>query len=285
MVSRIKEGDENALKQAILDYKLIIMMIMPPMTDTSPTIVLEAIKDPSCLAIHPRTDESIQKLEDMMPPAEVPSGKDVTMNIDDLEPLTDEQRRQISELFEDMELVHEQLACTCSSLVILSRSLMLHQLVLLLKSSIRLLVQPNVAPGLFEEAKLGRQKMELPEEKHRQVKLMMIPTATSGRLAQEKPNSVTRLLATTVSFKILNRFADSTTQQEQQETYGVRPKQLTLCITGRKYMGAKPKLCWKENGEPLETMLKHHHQRRPPQSKKYVSARKNYHLADETSAK
>ena len=168
----------------------------------------------------------------------------------------EEQRRQISELFEDMELVHEQLACTCSLLAILSRSLTSYQLVLLLKSSIRPLVQLNVAPGLFEEAKLGQQRMELPEVQHRQVKLTMTPTATSGRLTQEKPNSITRLLATTVSLKILNRFADGTMQQEQQETYRVRPKQLTLCITGRKYMGGKDKTTlerkWRASGDDAE---------------------------------
>ena len=49
-----------------------------------------------------------------------------------------------------------------------------------------------------------QQRMELPKEQHRQVKLTMTPTATSGRLTQEKPNSVTRLLAAKVSFKILN---------------------------------------------------------------------------------
>ena len=177
----------------------------------------------------------------MMPPAEVPRGQDVVTNIDDMEPLTDKQRRQISELFEDMELAHEQLARTCSSLAILSRSLTSRQLVLLLKSSIRLLVQLNVAPGLFEEARLGGQKMELPEEKYRQVKLMMVPVATSGRLAQERPNSATRLLTATVAFKILNHFADGTMQKEQQETHGVRPKQLALCITGWKYLGDKDK--------------------------------------------
>ena len=83
--------------------------------------------------------------------------------------------------------------------------------------------------------------MELPEEKYRQVKLTMVLAATSGRLAQEKPNSVTRLLVATVSFKILNCFADGTMQREQQETYRVRPKQLALCITGRKYLGGKDK--------------------------------------------
>ena len=136
-----------------------------------------------------------------MPPAEVPRGQDMVTNIDDMEPLTDEQRRQISELFDNMELAHEQLARACSSLAILSISLTSHQLLLLLRSSIRLLVQLNVAPGLFEEARLGTQKMELPEEKYRQVKLTMVPVASSGRLAQERPNSVTRLLTATVLFK------------------------------------------------------------------------------------
>ena len=155
MEDRIKDEDENALKEAIIDCKTTITMVMPPMAEASPTIMLESIKDPSCLAIHPQTDANIQKLEDMMPPAEVPSGQDVATNINDMEPLTDEQRRQISELFEDMELAHEQLARTCSSLAILSRSLTSCQLVLLLKPSIRPLVQLNVAPGLFEGVKLG----------------------------------------------------------------------------------------------------------------------------------
>ena len=204
MADRMKDGDESTLKQVIINCKMAITMVMPSMDDMNPTIVLEAIKDPSCLAIHLCTDENLQKLEDMMPLAEIPSGKDVVADIDNLEPLMEEQRRQISELFEDMELAHEQLACTCSLLAILSRSLTSHQLVLLLKSSIRPLVQLNVAPGLFEEAKLGWQRMELPEEQHRQVKLTMTPTATSGRLTQEKPNSITRLLAATISCKILN---------------------------------------------------------------------------------
>ena len=59
MANRVKDRDESALKQAIIDCKMAITMVMPPMADTNPTIVLEAIKDPSCLAICPHTDESI----------------------------------------------------------------------------------------------------------------------------------------------------------------------------------------------------------------------------------
>ena len=198
-----------------------------------------------------------------MPPAEVPTGQDVATIVEDMEPLTDEQRRQISELFEDLELAHEQLARTCSSLAILSRSLTSRQLILLLKSSIRPLAQLNVAPGVFEEAKLGQQKMEQTEEKFRQVRLTMVPIATSGRLAQEKPNSVTRLLAATLSFKVLNHFTDGTTQKEQQETYGVRPKQLALCITGQKYLGGKEKVTLERKRRASGEDLKPHLQRRP----------------------
>ena len=256
MANRVKDGDESAMKQAIINCKIAIMTVMPSMDDADPTIVLAAVKDPSSLAICLHTDENQQKLEDMMPLTEIWSGEDVAVDIDNLEPLTEEQRRQISELFEDMELVHEQLVCACSSLAILFRTLTLCQLVVLLKSSIRPLVQLNAAPGLFEEAKFGWQGMELPEEQHRQVKLTMTPIATSGRLAKEKPNSVTRLLAAMVSFKILNRFADGTTQWEQQEAYRVRSKQLTLCITGRKYMGGRDKTTlkrkWKASGDDAE---------------------------------
>ena len=168
---------------------------------------------------------------------EIPKGEHVVANINNMEPLMDDQRRQISKLFDNMEVAHEHLACSCSSLGILSRTLTTYQLLLLLKASIRPLIQLNVVPGLFEKTRLGHQRMELPEEQQRQVRLTMIPTATSGRLLQERPNSMMRLLAATMSLKILNRFADGTTQQELQQTYGVRPKQLALCITGRKYMG------------------------------------------------
>ena len=50
---------------------------MPSMAKANSTVILESIKDPSCLAIHPWTEANTQKLEDMMPPAEVPTGQDV----------------------------------------------------------------------------------------------------------------------------------------------------------------------------------------------------------------
>ena len=98
--------------------------------------------------------------------------------------------------------------------------------------------------------------MELPEEQNKQVRWTMIPIASSGRLAQARPNSMTWLLAATMSFKILNKFGDGMTQQELQHMYGVRPKQLALCITGRKYMGGTDRRSyewkWKASGDDNE---------------------------------
>ena len=236
MANRVKEGDAGTMRQAIMDCKVAIVMVMPGMEKADPAIELAAVRDLSCLAICPHTEENQQKLEDLMRLAEIPKCEDVMADIDNMEPLTDDQRKQISELFEDMEVAHEHLVCLCSSLGILSRTLTSHQLLLLLKASLRPLVQLNIAPGLFKEARLGWQRMELPKEQHRQVRLTMTLIATSGRLSQERPNSMTRLLATMMTFKVLNRFRDGMTQQELQQMYRVRPKQLALCIRGRKYM-------------------------------------------------
>ena len=103
------------------------------------------------MAIRPQTDENLQKLEELMPPDEIPRGTDVASSIHEMEPLSDEQREQIGELFDDMEVAHEHIACSCSTLGILSRMVKSKQLFLLLKVSVRLLIQMNAMPGWFEE--------------------------------------------------------------------------------------------------------------------------------------
>ena len=101
-----------------------------------------------------------------MPLTEILKGEDVAADLDNMEPLSKEQKEQITELFKDMEIVHEHLVCSCSTLGNPSRSLSSWQLLLLLKMSIRLLVQLNVTPGLFDELVRTQQRMELPKDLH-----------------------------------------------------------------------------------------------------------------------
>ena len=66
---------------------------------------------------------------------------------------------------------------------------------------------------------------------------MLAPDPRASLLSKEKINSTTRLLAATYTFKILNRSGHGTMQRQIQEEYQVKPKQLSLCLTGRKYLG------------------------------------------------
>ena len=79
--------------------------------------------------------------------------------------------------------------------------------------------------------------MELPDDRHTQVMMMMTPAMMSKEFTQERPNSTTRLLAATFTFKVMKKFGDGITQCKLQQQYQVKPKQLALCIMGQKYLG------------------------------------------------
>ena len=86
MADRVKDWDVNAMRQAIIDCKIAIMMVIPGMEDADPTIMLAAIRDPSCLDSCPPTDENQQKLEDMMPLTEIWKGENIVADINNLSP-------------------------------------------------------------------------------------------------------------------------------------------------------------------------------------------------------
>ena len=59
----------------------------------------------------------------MMPSEEVPSGSSITSIIEEIDPLKDEQRHMIAELFNDLEVAHDHMARSCNALAALSKSL------------------------------------------------------------------------------------------------------------------------------------------------------------------
>ena len=75
LANRVEEGDAGTMRQAIMDYKEAIMVVMPGMEEVDPAIVLAAVKDPSCLAIHPHMEKNQQNLEDLMPWLKSPKEK------------------------------------------------------------------------------------------------------------------------------------------------------------------------------------------------------------------
>ena len=111
---------------------------------------------------------------------------------------------------------------------------------IIIKASIRPLIQLNTLARL-DTATTANKPSELQEEQTERVKLMLAPDPGASLLKKEKMNSATRLLAATYAFKILTKFGNGTTQRCMQEEYQVRPKQLSLCLTGRKYLGGTEK--------------------------------------------
>ena len=163
MVCKIEYDNPSAMEEVVDSFKRTITTVMPQMEDANQQTVLRVIRDPSGLAIHSQTKEREVNLELLMPSAEVPKGKEVAEKLDVIHLLTHKQRAQIAETFEDMEIAHEHMACSCSLLAILSRSLNSRQLLTLLRASVRPLVQLNMVPGLLDEPIKSQQRMELPD--------------------------------------------------------------------------------------------------------------------------
>ena len=175
-------------------------------------------------------------MEEILPTDEIPRVPSVIQLAQTEEMLTKADQRVIAELFEALEVTHDQLATACSLLGRLSRTLKPEQLMIIIKASIRPLIQLNAAAGL-DVTTAASKSSELPDDHTEQVKIMLTPDLEALLLKNENINSPTQLLAATYAFKFPTKFGNETTQRKIQESYQVKAKQLAACITRRKYLG------------------------------------------------
>ena len=127
-------------------------------------MVTGAIKD-KCFKVLPRSDELDKILEEILPTEEVPSASGVVHLAKRVETLTKANQRVIVELFEALEIAHDQLATACSLLGRLSRTLKPEQLMVIIKASIRPLIQLNAMTRLDATAAVSKPS-ELPKEQN-----------------------------------------------------------------------------------------------------------------------
>ena len=139
-----KELAHDVVRETLKEIKDIMMKLTPQMSEVTIDAVWKSIKDPTCLALRPASEETERALEEMMPPEDITSGKTVAEWAEQKGPLTEEQTCLLADLFDNLEVVHEASAQTCSFMARLSRSLNSSQLELVLWASIRPLVQLNV---------------------------------------------------------------------------------------------------------------------------------------------
>ena len=84
----------------------------------------------------PRSDKVEQLLEEILPTEEVPQAAGVVQVAEAKESLLETDQRLIAELFDPLQVAHDQLAMACSLLGRLSRTLKPKQLMVVMKASI-----------------------------------------------------------------------------------------------------------------------------------------------------
>ena len=143
------------MELAITDLKVEVVKQIPGAEEADAIGILKSIWDPSCLAMREQTEEVVAKLEEILPESDPTSGKEVIEDIEGVESLTKEQRQDIGEVFDNLEIAHEYLGRSCGLIGALSCSLSSRQLLLLLKASVGPLVQINRLEGFLDEPKAG----------------------------------------------------------------------------------------------------------------------------------
>ena len=221
-----EETTHDITREALKEMRNNMASLIPQMSEAIVNTVWASIKDPTCLTLRPVSEEIEKILEEMMPPEDITPGKTVMEQAEQKGPLSEEQVHQIAELFENLEVVHEASAQTCSIMARLSRSLNPDQLDLVLQASIRPLVQLNTLGVLFDEPKAGQRQRELPDDIKERVQLIMMADPNSKLLAKEQPISPTCILTATFMFKILKKFRGGATQREIQECFNMKPNNL-----------------------------------------------------------
>ena len=135
-------------------------------------------------------EEVVAKLEEVLPESDTASGKEVIESINELEPLTKEQRHDIGEVFNKLEIAHEYLGRSCGLMGALSCSLSSRQLLLLLKASIRPLIQINMLRGFLDKPRASVTGSGLLETRDDRVLATMTPAPLSETIKNERVNSL-----------------------------------------------------------------------------------------------
>ena len=237
MKERIEAGDTtDLLKQTLENMKTRLVATFSSLDTADINIIVNAVKDKEFKVLSPRTEDTEALLEELLPSSDLPPASNVVRAVKEADTLSGSDQELIAELFDTLEAVHDQLAMVSGLIGRLARTLKPNQLMLVLRSSIRPLIQLRTAARADIEATTSR-PTELPEKQAKRIVILITPDPNAPQFKKEKINSPRRLLAATYTFKIVNTFGGGTTQTQMQMRYSVKAKQLAACLTGHKYLG------------------------------------------------
>ena len=232
---------KDVLKDMISEFKDVIKLVVPQIADANVLAILQSIKDPMCLALRPITEHTECLLEEMMPEKDIPHGDTIAKMVGEIQPLKYDQKDMLIEPFDDLKAAHERMACMSGRLLSLSKVLMQPQLMINLKATIRPMIQLNMTAKFLDTPAGPKLKTDLPNDISERVTLTNIADPEAPELRCKHANSMTWLLAVTLTYILLRNFSGGRTQREICNRYLVHLKQLTACITGKKYLGSSEK--------------------------------------------
>ena len=159
-------------------YKDEICKMVSGMDLANSDMVWRSIKNKVGLCIQPQSNEVEKQLEYIIPGEETPTAREVLKRLENADQLTKENTALIREVFDSLELVHAELASTCSTLSRLARNLHPKNLITVLKANIRPLIQIKPA-ALLLEPNTPSTCHDLPDDLKERIEKLMIPDPES----------------------------------------------------------------------------------------------------------
>ena len=180
-----KKDTADLLEKALNDVKEGLTNLTPMMQLADQSTVMQAMQDKCFNVLLPRSDELDQILEEIIPNEDIPGAPDVLCVAQKGGDMSEAHQKVIAELFESLEIAHDQMATACGLLGRLSRTLNPDQLMTIIRASIRPLIQLKALTTLDTEP-APKKPMELPQDQSDRVKLMLVPDPMAPLLNKEK---------------------------------------------------------------------------------------------------
>ena len=99
-----------------------------------------------------------------------------------------DQKDLLVELFDDLEVVHDRMARVCGRMSMLAKVLNPSQLMLVMKATLRLMVQLNTTAAFLDTPASSCHRKEVPQNRGERVQLTMVPDPNAAELRMDHIN-------------------------------------------------------------------------------------------------
>ena len=165
--------------------KTRLVATFPALDTANVNIISHAVKDKEFKVLLPQTEDTENLLEELLPSSEIPPATNVVWTVQEADTLSKSNQKLITKLFDSLETAHDQLAIASGLIGRLACTLKPNQLMLVLKASIRPLIQLRTAARADIEAATSR-PTELPKKQAERIEMLILPDPNSPQLRKEK---------------------------------------------------------------------------------------------------